>query len=233
MWLEYSILPFEPQKMKMGIQEAIPRKHTSPDSAVHRRPRTWASGNAHFTCAMKMEWNHSEDSACRDLPLQAPKDSLLAGRENNLLFLNPLDTSLSKSLVLWNKGSDLVKNNFLKNWVPNNEKHYHLSNVVSRHSHPSLLSKAVVWKSSDIQVVALFSNVCHAVWLLSMAASSLHPPSFYLHLHLGRLWELVHFGCLFARTFCVRSAPEWKTCEGSFKPTIFSEAGQTVHPIGT
>ena len=56
-----------------------------------------------------MEWNHS---TCQDPPLPEPKDNLLAEEENNLLFLNPLDTSLTKCPALWNKSNDQAKSNF-------------------------------------------------------------------------------------------------------------------------
>ena len=93
------ILTFWIPEKGNGIQASIPRNHTCPDAAVHGRPGTWASGDAHLTRVRKMDWNHS---ACQDLPLQA-------GEEDNLLFLTSLGTSLSKSPVLWNKSSDLEK----------------------------------------------------------------------------------------------------------------------------
>lgn len=32
---------------------------------------------------------------------------------------------------------------------------------------------------------------------------------------------MVNFWCLFARTFCMRSPPEWEMCERSLKPVYF------------
>ena len=84
MWFEYTFFFFfyllSPRKGKVRFRCPFPET-TSPDSAIHRRPGTVASGNAHLTYMRKMEWNHS---TCQDPPLQEPKDNLLAGEENNL-----------------------------------------------------------------------------------------------------------------------------------------------------
>lgn len=196
-----------------GIHSQKPRvsRLCSPQEA-------WDPGlcSAHLTCVRKMDRNHR---ACQVPPCKHQRT--ISWQEGKLICYSstPQIPVWTKALIyeiktlLWQKQTNKKnkKKQFLKSWVPNKEKHYHLSDVLCKYrpggSQPSPLSEAVVWKSSAIQVVALFSNVCHTVWLISVAASLLHPPSFYLSPHWGRLGELVHFWCLSASTFCIRTAP--------------------------
>lgn len=108
--LEYSFSPFEPRKGKLGFKHPLPKT-----THLQTLQATEGLGLGLWQCSLNLREQNKMKLRC--LPastLQAPKDNLLAGRENNLLFLNPLGSSLSQSLFYETKAVIQQKKHFSK-----------------------------------------------------------------------------------------------------------------------
>lgn len=95
----------------------------------------------------------------------------------------------------------------------------YLGIAVGAHAH--LFCLRLWFESHLISMWQLCFLWCLPCCLASFSGCQLTPFTLSLLKSPHRFWEMVNFWCLFARTFCMRSPPEWKMCVRSLTPIYF------------